>query len=82
MPEEVIRAGVVTEKEGEFPCCFTLNLMTSDSTQDEKFVYNFADINILPELEKNRRCRKGQKSWETGIYAMRIWLNPDPDGGL
>src|SRR5690606_22328428 len=48
LPEEVIRAGVMTEKEVNSMLLY-LNLMSADTTQDEKFVYNFADINILPE---------------------------------
>lgn len=39
LPEEVIRAGVMTEKEVNSMLLY-LNLITSDTTQDEKFVYN------------------------------------------
>ena len=46
LPEEVIRAGVITEKEVNSMLMY-LNIMSSDSTHTEKFVYNFADINIL-----------------------------------
>ena len=45
LPEEVIRAGVITEKEVNSMLMY-LNIMSSDSTHTEKFVYNFADINI------------------------------------
>src|SRR5690606_12673730 len=38
LPEEVIRAGVMTEKEVNSMLLY-LNLMSSDTTQDEKFVY-------------------------------------------
>ena len=75
LPEEVIRAGVQTEKEVNSMLLY-LNLTTSDSTQDEKFVYNFADINILPELKRidgvGRAEIMGMKD-----YAMRVWLKPD-----
>ena len=43
LPEEVIRAGVITEKEVNSMLMY-LNIMSSDSTHTEKFVYNFADI--------------------------------------
>ena len=75
LPEEVIRAGVQTEKEVNSMLLY-LNLTTSDTTQDEKFVYNFADINILPELKRidgvGRAEIMGMKD-----YAMRVWLKPD-----
>ncbi|MBN7813699.1 efflux RND transporter permease subunit [Algoriphagus sp. H41] len=75
LPEEVIRAGVQTEKEVNSMLLY-LNLTTADSAQDEKFVYNFADINILPELKRidgvGRAEIMGAKD-----YAMRVWLKPD-----
>ncbi len=75
MPEEVIKAGVTTEKEVNSMLLF-LNLMSTDSTAGEQFVYNFADINILPELKRIEGVGfaeiMGAKE-----YAMRIWLKPD-----
>lgn len=75
LPEEVIRAGVMTEKEVNSMLMY-LNIMSSDTTQDEKFVYNFADINILPELKRIDGVGfveiMGSRE-----YAMRIWMNPD-----
>ncbi|MBW3469408.1 efflux RND transporter permease subunit [Arthrospiribacter ruber] len=75
LPEEVIRAGVQTEKEVNSMLLY-LNLMTSDSTQDEKFVFNFADINILPELKRIDGVGFAQIMGSRD-YAMRVWLNPD-----
>ena len=51
LPEEVIRAGVVTEKEVNSMLMY-LNVFSTDSTHTEKFVYNFTDINILRELKR------------------------------
>jgi HAE1 family hydrophobic/amphiphilic exporter-1 len=45
MPEEVIKAGVVTEKEVNSMLMY-LNLMSADTAADEKFLFNFADIQI------------------------------------
>lgn len=75
LPEEVIRAGVQTEKEVNSMLLY-LNLMTSDTTQDEKFVYNFADINILPELKRIDGVGFAQIMGFKD-YAMRVWLKPD-----
>jgi HAE1 family hydrophobic/amphiphilic exporter-1 len=74
LPEEVIRAGVQTEKEVNSMLLY-LNLMSSDITQDEKFVYNFADINILPELKRIDGVGLAQ-IMGSREYSMRVWLNP------
>ena len=75
LPEEVIRAGVVTEKEVNSMLMY-LNIFSTDSTHTEKFVYNFADINILRELKRINGVGfveiMGRRD-----YAMRVWLNPD-----
>jgi hydrophobic/amphiphilic exporter-1 (mainly G- bacteria), HAE1 family len=75
MPTEVIKAGVTTEKEVNSMLLY-LNLMSTDSTAGEQFVYNFADINILPELKRIEGVGfaeiMGAKE-----YAMRVWLKPD-----
>lgn len=51
LPEEVIRAGVITEKEVNSMLLY-INLLSSDTALDEKFMYNYADINVLPELKR------------------------------
>lgn len=74
LPEEVIKAGVSTEKEVNSMLLY-LNLVSSDTTLDEKFIYNFADINILAELKRIEGVGfadiMGQRE-----YAMRVWLKP------
>ncbi|WP_128547630.1 efflux RND transporter permease subunit [Larkinella soli] len=75
LPEEVIKNGVTTEKEVNSMLLY-LNLISSDSTADEKFIYNFADINILPELKRIDGVGfvdiLGARE-----YSMRVWLHPD-----
>ncbi|HCD9235018.1 TPA: efflux RND transporter permease subunit [Elizabethkingia anophelis] len=74
LPEEVIRAGVTTEKEVNSMLMY-LNITSKDESQDEQFIYNFTDINILQELKRidgvGRAEIMGQKE-----YSMRIWLDP------
>ena len=74
LPEEVIRAGVVTEKEVNSMLMY-LNVFSSDSTHTEKFVYNFADINILRELKRIDGVGLVEIMGSRD-YAMRVWLNP------
>ncbi|MFD1141660.1 efflux RND transporter permease subunit [Larkinella insperata] len=75
LPEEVIKAGVTTEKEVNSMLLY-LNLISSDTTADEKFIYNFADINIFPELKRIDGVGfvdiLGARE-----YSMRVWLKPD-----
>jgi HAE1 family hydrophobic/amphiphilic exporter-1 len=74
LPEEVIKAGVSTEKEVNSMLMY-LNLISNDSSLDEKFIYNFADINVLAELKRIDGVGfadiMGQRE-----YAMRVWLKP------
>ncbi len=75
LPEEVIKAGVQTEKEVNAVLLY-INLISSDTTVDEKFIYNFADINVLKELKRidgvGYAMIMGSRD-----YAMRIWLKPE-----
>ncbi|ATL48323.1 hydrophobe/amphiphile efflux-1 family RND transporter [Chitinophaga caeni] len=75
LPEEVIKSGVTTEKEVNSMLLY-LNIMSEDTTLDEQFIYNFADINVLQELKRingvGRAEIMGAKE-----YAMRVWLKPD-----
>ena len=75
LPEEVIRAGVVTEKEINSMLLY-LNIYSVDSTHTEKFVYNFADINILRELKRIDGVGFVEIMGSRD-YAMRVWLNPN-----
>jgi HAE1 family hydrophobic/amphiphilic exporter-1 len=75
LPAEVIKAGLAIAKE-ENAMLMYLNIFSSDTTIDEKFLYNYADINILAELKRIKGVGHinimGAKE-----YAMRIWLKPD-----
>jgi hydrophobe/amphiphile efflux-1 (HAE1) family protein len=75
LPEEVIKAGVTTEKDVNSMLLY-LNVTSKDSAADEQFIYNFTDINILQELKRIDGVGfaeiMGQKE-----YSMRVWLKPD-----
>ena len=75
LPEEVIKAGVTSEKEVNSMLMY-LNIMSTDSTADEEFIYNFTDINILQELKRISGVGlvdiMGSRD-----YSMRVWLKPD-----
>lgn len=75
LPTEVIRNGVKIAKE-ENAMLLYLSITSSNPKHDEKFLYNFADINVLAELKRINGVGYadilGAKE-----YAMRIWLKPD-----
>lgn len=75
LPAEVIRNGVKIAKE-ENAMLMYLSIFSSHPDHDEKFLYNFADINVLAELKRIDGVGfadiLGAKE-----YAMRIWLKPD-----
>lgn len=75
LPAEVVRNGVKIAKE-ENGMLMYLNLFSTREGMDEKFLYNFADLNILSELKRIKGVGfadvLGAKE-----YAMRVWLKPD-----
>lgn len=75
LPEEVIKAGVTTEKEVNSMLMY-LNVISSDTTMDEMFIYNFADINILKELKRIEGVGLAEIMGARD-YSMRVWLKPD-----
>src|SRR5688572_17050091 len=53
-----------------------VNLFSTDKHADEKFLYNYANVHILPELQRIKGLGRGQ-ILGSRQFAMRIWLKPD-----
>jgi HAE1 family hydrophobic/amphiphilic exporter-1 len=53
-----------------------VNLFSKDKNTDEKFLYNYANVHILPELQRISGMGRAQ-ILGSRQYAMRIWLKPD-----
>jgi HAE1 family hydrophobic/amphiphilic exporter-1 len=75
LPEEVIKAGVTAEKEVNSMLLY-LNITSTDKAAGEKFIYNFADINILQELKRINGVGLAE-IMGAREYSMRVWLKPD-----
>jgi HAE1 family hydrophobic/amphiphilic exporter-1 len=75
LPPEVVKNGVKIAKE-ENAMLMYINIYSKDTTLQEKFIYNFAELNVIPELKRIKgvgySSLLGAKQ-----YAMRIWLKPD-----
>lgn len=75
LPAAVVREGVKISRE-EPNILMYINLYSDDPKADQKFLFNYADINISPELQRV----DGVGDLDilgTRNYAMRIWLKPD-----
>ncbi len=75
LPPIVVREGVKITRE-ESNMLMYINLSSKDSSLDDKFLYNFADINILSELKKVDGVGFADILGNRE-YSMRIWLKPD-----
>lgn len=53
-----------------------VNLFSKDTSANMKFLFNYAGINMIPELQRINGIGQA-KILGSRQYAMRIWLNPD-----
>lgn len=53
-----------------------VNLFSKDKHADEKFLYNYANVNVIPELQRISGMGRAQ-ILGSRTYAMRVWLKPD-----
>jgi len=75
LPSEVIKNGVKIAKE-ENSMLMYINIFSRDDAVEEKFLYNFADINVLAEVKRVPGVGYADIVGARE-YAMRIWLKPD-----
>src|SRR5690606_12489059 len=53
-----------------------VNLYSKNKSMDEKFLYNYATVNIIPEINRVAGIAQA-KILGSRRYAMRVWLNPE-----
>ncbi len=53
-----------------------VNLYSTDKNADMKFLFNYAGVNMIPELQRINGIGQA-RILGSRQYAMRIWLNPD-----
>jgi len=75
LPPIVVREGVKISRE-ESNMLMYVNLYSKDPGLDEKFLYNYAEINLLSELKSVDGVGFADVLGDRE-YAMRIWLKPD-----
>lgn len=75
LPELVQREGVVITPIQPSMLMY-VNLYATGKNMDEKFLYNYASVKMIPEI--NRLDGVGRTQiLGSRTYAMRIWLNPE-----
>lgn len=75
LPELVQREGVVITPIQPSMLMY-VNLYAKDKSMDEKFLYNYANVKMLPEINRIKGVARSQ-ILGSRTYAMRIWLNPE-----
>lgn len=75
LPELVQREGVVITPIQPSMLMY-VNLYSKDKSIDEKFLYNYASVKMIPEINRLKGVARSQ-ILGSRTYAMRVWLNPD-----
>ncbi len=75
LPPLVQREGVVVSRVQPSMLMY-VNLYSTDPTADEKFIYNYANVNLLPEIKRINGVGRAQ-ILGSRQFAMRVWLKPD-----
>lgn len=75
IPQEVVQAGISTQKQQNSIIMFVA-LSSTDSNYDETFLQNYIKINMIPQIQRIPGVGQAQ-IFGTKDYSMRIWLKPD-----
>jgi hydrophobic/amphiphilic exporter-1 (mainly G- bacteria), HAE1 family len=75
LPELVQREGVIITPIQPSMLMY-VNLYSTSESMDEKFLYNYANVNMIPEINRIKGVARSQ-ILGSRTYAMRVWLNPD-----
>ncbi|NJD06707.1 MAG: efflux RND transporter permease subunit [Methylococcaceae bacterium] len=75
LPKLVQLEGVIVERVQPSMLMY-INLYSKDKNADEKFLFNYANVNVIPEVQRVYGIAQA-KILGSRQYAMRVWLNPD-----
>ena len=75
IPQEVVQAGISTQKQQNSIIMFVA-LSSTDSNYDETFLQNYIKINMIPQIQRIPGVGQAQ-IFGSKDYSMRIWLKPD-----
>lgn len=75
LPILVQREGVIVNRIMNSMLMY-VNLYSKDKNADMKFLFNFAGVNMIPELQRINGIGQA-RILGSRQYAMRVWLNPE-----
>ncbi len=75
LPELVQREGLIVSYTSPNMLMY-VNLYSKDPKTDERFLYNFAGVNIIPEISRLKGVGSA-RILGSRQFAMRVWLKPD-----
>ena len=75
LPSEVVQVGVIVQKQ-QNSTLMGVSLSTSNPDYDGRFLQNFANINIIPQIKRVPGVGEAQ-AMGARDYSMRVWLKPD-----
>ncbi|MEZ0484627.1 efflux RND transporter permease subunit [Fibrella aquatica] len=75
LPELVQREGVVITPIQPSMLMY-VNLYSKEKSIDEKFLFNYATVKMIPEIQRTKGVARAQ-ILGSRRYAMRVWLNPE-----
>jgi HAE1 family hydrophobic/amphiphilic exporter-1 len=75
LPPLVQREGVIVRSVQPSMLMY-VNLYSTDENATETFLYNFANVHLLPEIQRIHGIGRA-RILGSRQYAMRVWLNPD-----
>jgi HAE1 family hydrophobic/amphiphilic exporter-1 len=75
LPELVQREGVIITPVQPSMLMY-VNLSSTNKSNDEKFLYNYAYTKVIPEIQRINGIASAQ-ILGSRKYAMRVWLKPD-----
>ncbi|MES2730639.1 MAG: efflux RND transporter permease subunit [Bacteroidota bacterium] len=75
LPELVQREGVIITPIQPSMLMY-VNLYSKEKSIDEKFLFNYATVKMIPEIQRTRGVARAQ-ILGSRRYAMRVWLNPE-----
>ncbi|WP_461113135.1 efflux RND transporter permease subunit [Spirosoma jeollabukense] len=75
LPELVQREGVIISPVQPSMLMY-VNLYAKEKSIDEKFLFNYATVKMIPEIQRTKGIARAQ-ILGSRRYAMRLWLNPE-----
>ena len=75
LPQEVTQTGVIVQKQ-QNSTILGFTLSTNNPDYDGRYLQNFANINILPQIQRIYGVGSATVMGARN-YSMRIWLKPD-----